>query len=125
MNFLKNTTFHLLYVSSIQETAEFYTLLWVEIKERTNEKFVFQMWDLEFHAILRTSEPWEEYKVITQLLWSSAIYYVWCDDIHAVYDIAIQNSLNIVSPIRENWWSAQEILLKDPNGYHFSFYQLI
>lgn len=118
-------SFNVLYTTDVEKTATFFQKLGVVPKQHEVDKLVVSFGSFDLHYILAESEPFEEYKYITTpgLYGQGVIFYIETVDIRAVAEITPEAGGTLKSPIFKNNWGCSELLMEDPNGYKFAFYQ--
>lgn len=123
-NFIKDSSFNVLYTDDVLKTREFFDVIGGEIKEFSEEKVVVKIGSFDLHYILASTEPFKEYEYIAEDKnpGQGIIFYIEVDDLNNLYQKLSKNSVSIKSEILENHWSCKEFLCEDPNGYKFAFY---
>ena len=59
--FINDSSFNVLYISSVEKTYDFYKELGAKILEKHQDKVVVKLGDFNFHFIKDSSEPFDEY----------------------------------------------------------------
>ena len=123
--FSPDSSFVVLYSTDIARTRGFFEKLGVIPTEFTDEKCVVSIGSLELHYILNTSEPFEAYKYIARPggFGQGAVFYIETTDIDALPQLVVQAGGTLKSEIFENQWECRELLVEDPEGFKFAFYE--
>lgn len=123
--FKSESSFLVLYTTDIQKTQKFFKLLSVPITESGADKVVVTFGGFELHYILNTSEPFSDYLYIAEAknYGQGAIFYIETENLEDTRNLIEQAGGTIISDIFDNKWNCKELLIEDPNGYKFAFYQ--
>lgn len=123
--FSANNSFNVLYSEDIEKTASFFEKLGVGIKEKTADKIVVGFGSFDLHYILNSSEPFEEYKYIAvpEHYGQGVIFYIETNNINQVAEKVPGAGGILKSSVFDNKWGCKELLVEDPSGYKFAFYQ--
>lgn len=117
--------FLVLYTTSVENTEYFFRTLGISFSEVTIDKVVVTIGGFELHYILNTSEPFSDYHYIANPIGygQGIIFYIETSDLIQIKKQIKDAGGTIVSDIFENKWNCLELLIEDPNGYKFAFYQ--
>ena len=123
--FKSENPFLVLYTTNVIKTQKFFDLLDVQITEFETDKVVVTFGGFELHYILNTSEPFSDYKYIAKPknYGQGTIFYIEADNLQQTKTLIEIAGGSIISDVFENTWDCKELLVEDPNGYKFAFYQ--
>jgi catechol 2,3-dioxygenase-like lactoylglutathione lyase family enzyme len=121
---LKKLDVMVILVKDTARTAEFFRTLGFTILEETKDKVATQLGDfyIDFHDETRVVFQGESGREPKGLgIW----IYINVDDIDAYYKSIVEKGLKPSSEPR-NWpWGNREFVIRDPDGYKYTFYQEI
>lgn len=125
MNFLKNSSFNVLYTKNLELTEKFYKTIGAEIQKVESDKVVVGIGDFDLHFILAQSEPFEEYHFVANSneYGSGNIFYIEVENLENLFELVENAGGKIKSQIKENHWDCKEFLFEDVNGYKFAAYK--
>ena len=123
--FNSNRSFHVLYTTNIEQTANFFQKLDITPLKHESDIVVVQFCGFELHYILNTTEPAEAYQYITtpSNYGHGAIFYAQINDLENAAEKIKDAGGMIKADIYKNHWGGEEFLLEDPNGYKFALYR--
>jgi len=121
-----NSTFHVLYISNVETTHNFYKSINAEITQLEEDKVVVQMGGYILHFVLDSSEPWDEYRIATSKegRGQGILFYIEVENLETAKDLVKDAGAKFHSEIKENWWNGKEFMFEDPDGYKFVVYKM-
>lgn len=124
--FINDSSFNVLYISSVEKTYNFYKELGAKILEKDEDKVVAKLGDFNFHFIKDTSEPFDEYLHATRKegRGQGSLFYIEVEDLMEFYFELKNSALGATTSIFVNNWNGEEFLLEDPDGYKLVFYKI-
>lgn len=123
--FNSEKSFNVLYTTDVEKTADFFKSLGITPRKHEADKVVLEFGGFDLHYILHYTEPFAEYDYIAEPgnYGHGIIFYIKTDDIEAVAEKIRNAGGTLKSEIFENKWDGKELLVEDPSGYKFAFYQ--
>lgn len=125
--FNKNSSFIVVYIKDVANTADFYKVIGAKITQQQADKVVVKLGDHEIHFVQETTEPFAEYQYATKPegRGQGILFYVETDEIDALHKKLTESKQPVKSPVKENMWQGKEFLVEDPDGIKIVVYQML
>lgn len=123
--FNSENSFSVLYTTDVEKTATFFQKLGITPRKHEADKVVLEFGGFDLHYVLYTTEPAPAYQYITepQKYGHGVLFYIKTDNIAIVAEKIRDAGGVLKTEVFTNHWNGQELLVEDPNGYKFAFYQ--
>lgn len=111
----------LLYVSNLNETADFYEKLGFNIRERNDSYLVVGVDDFELHCYDQAKVHFKQ--DADRLKGAGVFIYLLVDDVDKKYSELIAKGLKPSGKPTDWDWGNREFVIKDPNNYKIVVYK--